>query len=59
MSVAGPNSLFKNIEGLVVYVTPDTTDERINEFSNFILLDVRVKKFNINYINGCFNVRNI
>ena len=38
MSVAGPNSLFKNIEGLVVYVSPDTTDERINEFAKFILL---------------------
>jgi hypothetical protein len=38
MSVAGPNSKFKNIEGLVVYVSPDTTDERINEFTKFILL---------------------
>jgi hypothetical protein len=38
MSVAGPNSLFKNIESLVVYVSPDTTDERINEFAKFILL---------------------
>jgi hypothetical protein len=38
MSLAGPNSLFKNIESLVVYVSPDTTDERIIEFKNFILL---------------------
>ncbi len=38
MSVAGPNSQFKNIEGLVVYVSPNTTDERIIEFKNFILL---------------------
>lgn len=38
MSVAGPNSLFKNIEGLIVYVSPDTTNERINEFAKFILL---------------------
>ena len=38
MSVAGPKSLFKNIEGLIVYKSPDTTDERINEFANFILL---------------------
>jgi hypothetical protein len=38
MSVAGPFSLFKNIESLVVYVSPDTTDERINEFTKFILL---------------------
>ena len=37
MSVAGPNSLFKNIESLVVYVTPDTTDQRIIELKNFIL----------------------
>jgi hypothetical protein len=37
MSVAGPNSKFKNIEGLIVYVSPDTTDERINEFVKFIL----------------------
>jgi hypothetical protein len=38
MSVADPNSKFKNIEGLIVYVSPDTTDERIIEFANFILL---------------------
>jgi hypothetical protein len=38
MSVAVPNSKFKNIEGLIVYVSPDTTDERIIEFANFILL---------------------
>jgi hypothetical protein len=38
MSVAGPNSLFKNIESLVVYVTPDTTDPKIIELKNFILL---------------------
>jgi hypothetical protein len=38
MSVADPNSKFKNIEGLIVYVSPDTTDERIIEFTNFILL---------------------
>lgn len=38
MSVAGPNSLFKNIEGLIIYVSPDTTDERIIELKNFILL---------------------
>lgn len=38
MSVAGPNSKFKNIEGLIVYVSPDTTDERIIELKNFILL---------------------
>ena len=38
MSVAGPFSKFKNIEGLIVYVSPDTTDERINEFAKFILL---------------------
>lgn len=37
-SSAGPNSKFKNIEGLVVYVSPDTTDERIIEFKNFIVL---------------------
>ena len=37
MSVAGPNSLFKNIESLVVYVTPDTTDRKIIELKNFIL----------------------
>jgi len=37
MSVAGPNSIFKNIESLVVYVSPNTTDERINEFTSFIL----------------------
>jgi len=37
MSVADPNSKFKNIEGLIVYVSPDTTDERINEFAKFIL----------------------
>ena len=37
MSVAGPNSLFKNIESLVVYVTPDTTDPKIIELKNFIL----------------------
>ena len=37
MSVAGPNSLFKNIEGLVVYVSPDTTDPKIIELKNFIL----------------------
>ena len=37
MSVAGPNSKFKNIEGLIVYVSPDTTDERIIELKNFIL----------------------
>jgi len=36
--MAGPNSKFKNIEGLIVYVSPDTTDERINEFAKFILL---------------------
>jgi len=35
MSVA---SLFKNIEGLIVYVSPNTTDERIIELKNFILL---------------------
>jgi hypothetical protein len=38
MSVAGPNSLFKNIESLVVYVTPDTSDSKIIELKNFILL---------------------
>lgn len=38
MSVAGPNSLFKNIESLVVYVSPDTTDSKIIELKNFILL---------------------
>jgi hypothetical protein len=38
MSVADPNSKFKNIEGLIVYVSPDTTDESIIEFTNFILL---------------------
>jgi hypothetical protein len=38
MSVATTKSLFKNIEGLIVYVSPDTTDERIIEFANFILL---------------------
>jgi hypothetical protein len=37
MSVADPNSLFKNIEGLVVYVSPDTTDPKIIELKNFIL----------------------
>ena len=37
MSVAGPNSLFKNIEGLVVYVSPNTTDTKIIEFKDFIL----------------------
>ena len=37
MSVAGPYSKFKNIEGLIVYVSPDTTDERIIELKNFIL----------------------
>jgi hypothetical protein len=31
-------SLFKNIEGLIVCVSPDTTDERIREFADFILL---------------------
>ncbi len=38
MSVAGPNSLFKNIESLVIYVSPDTTDTKIIELKNFILL---------------------
>lgn len=38
MSVAGPNSLFKNIESLIVYVSPDTTDPKIIELKNFILL---------------------
>ena len=37
MSVAGPNSLFKNIEGLIVYVSPDTTDPKIIELKDFIL----------------------
>jgi hypothetical protein len=37
MSVAGPYSKFKNIEGLVVYVSPDTTDPKIIELKNFIL----------------------
>jgi len=37
MSVAGPNSKFKNIEGLIVYVSPDTTDPKIIELKNFIL----------------------
>jgi hypothetical protein len=37
MSVAGPNSLFKNIEGLIVYVSPDTSDPKIIELKNFIL----------------------
>ena len=37
MSVAGSNSKFKNIEGLIVYVSPDTTDELIIELKNFIL----------------------
>ena len=37
MSVAGPFSKFKNIEGLIVYVSPDTTDPKIIELKNFIL----------------------
>ena len=37
MSVAGPYSKFKNIEGLIVYVSPDTTDPKIIELKNFIL----------------------
>ena len=37
MSVAGPFSKFKNIESLVVYVSPDTTDPKIIELKNFIL----------------------
>jgi hypothetical protein len=37
MSVAGPYSKFKNIESLVVYVSPDTTDPKIIELKNFIL----------------------
>ena len=37
MSVAGPKSLFKNIEGLIVCVSPDTTDPKIIELKNFIL----------------------
>lgn len=37
MSIAGPYSKFKNIEGLVVYVSPDTTDPKIIELKNFIL----------------------
>jgi hypothetical protein len=36
MSVAGQNSLFKNIESLVVYVTPDTTDPKIIELKNLL-----------------------
>jgi len=36
MSVADPNSLFKNIEGLVVYVTPDTNDPKIIELKNLL-----------------------
>ena len=38
MSLAGPYSKFKNIESLVVYVSPDTTDPKIIELKNFILL---------------------
>jgi hypothetical protein len=37
MSVAGPNSPFKNIESLIVHVSPDTTDQRITELKNYIL----------------------
>ena len=37
MSVAGPFSKFKNIESLIVYVSPDTTDPKIIELKNFIL----------------------
>jgi hypothetical protein len=51
MSVTGRNSIFKNIEGLVVYVSPDTTDERINEFTKFILLQTEKEIILNNGIN--------
>lgn len=37
MSVAGPNPDFTIINGLVVYVSPNTTDPKIIEFKDFIL----------------------
>ena len=37
MSITAPGPKLKNIERLVVYVTPNTTLQAINEFKNFIL----------------------
>ena len=53
MSVAGPFSKFKNIEGLIVYVSPDTTDPKIIELKNFILSQTE-KEITLN--NGINNL---
>lgn len=43
MYVAGPNPDFTIINGLVVYVSPNTTDPKIIEFKDFYIIKIRTR----------------